>query len=497
MKYIRKILNRNNVGAGFHPCPENGITLLALVITIVIMLILASVTVNVVIDGGLFEYAGNAKSEVKKTEYKEELQKIIMLSNNFTEIKTKCIKSNIFEGAEYTQYENDKILIVKTQEDYEFMVKKDEVTQIKYINIEDGSITIYPDYYIQNEVKTNYSGKNFFITGTTTTNTVTIAGDATNTYNIYMYNLSVQVNSIANTCAFNISEGANVNIELMQTNTLISGTNCAGLQKSSTNGTLTINGSGNLTSYGGTYSAGIGGGYNANVASCTNIVINGGTIIAESGNLGSGIGAGNNISAIVDNIIINGGTISAKGNNAGIGTSRRGASCSNIIINGGNVTVYSWYESCGIGGDNLNNVKITGGTVNIYTNNKLPAIGIKATGETGVDNIIITGGNTKLTSKGSILIGTSDQGIPPTDEDENEVVCTTITLSGITSETKISNIVFSNYEGEYGTKDMYTYSDGKVYLWLPEGAKVVSITAGDKTYTAESPILAGTTGTFN
>ena len=39
---------------------ENGITLIALIITIILMLILLAVTVFVPINGGLFEYARKA-----------------------------------------------------------------------------------------------------------------------------------------------------------------------------------------------------------------------------------------------------------------------------------------------------------------------------------------------------------------------------------------------------------------------------------------------------
>ena len=48
---------------------ERGITLIALIITIIIMLILATVTIGA-INGGLFEYAGRAKTEVEETSIK-------------------------------------------------------------------------------------------------------------------------------------------------------------------------------------------------------------------------------------------------------------------------------------------------------------------------------------------------------------------------------------------------------------------------------------------
>ena len=51
-------LKRNNQN-------NSGITLIALVITIIVMLILVSVTISMAVNGGLFEYAGNAAKETK------------------------------------------------------------------------------------------------------------------------------------------------------------------------------------------------------------------------------------------------------------------------------------------------------------------------------------------------------------------------------------------------------------------------------------------------
>ena len=52
---------------------KNGITLIALVITIIVMLILVAVTINMAVNGGLFTYAGNAarETETKKQEEQE------------------------------------------------------------------------------------------------------------------------------------------------------------------------------------------------------------------------------------------------------------------------------------------------------------------------------------------------------------------------------------------------------------------------------------------
>ena len=50
---------------------EKGITLIALVISIIVMLILAGVTINTVIDGGLIGYAQNAKRDSIKAQDEE------------------------------------------------------------------------------------------------------------------------------------------------------------------------------------------------------------------------------------------------------------------------------------------------------------------------------------------------------------------------------------------------------------------------------------------
>ncbi|MGN1310412.1 MAG: hypothetical protein ACI4VP_01660, partial [Clostridia bacterium] len=51
---------------------NNGITLIALIITIIIMLILVGVTITVAVNGGLFEYAGRAGKETNEAIEKEQ-----------------------------------------------------------------------------------------------------------------------------------------------------------------------------------------------------------------------------------------------------------------------------------------------------------------------------------------------------------------------------------------------------------------------------------------
>ena len=69
---------KNYVGADASVRPTSkarqnkGITLIALVITIIVMLILVAVTISMAINGGLFDYAGKATSETENAIEKEQ-----------------------------------------------------------------------------------------------------------------------------------------------------------------------------------------------------------------------------------------------------------------------------------------------------------------------------------------------------------------------------------------------------------------------------------------
>ena len=69
-------LNTNAVGGAAHSDQLNqkGITLIALIITIIVMLILVGVTINVALNGGLFQKAEDAKTLTQLAADKEELQ---------------------------------------------------------------------------------------------------------------------------------------------------------------------------------------------------------------------------------------------------------------------------------------------------------------------------------------------------------------------------------------------------------------------------------------
>ena len=156
--------------------------------------------------------------------------------------------------------------------------------------------------------------------------------------------------------ALSVQGKGNVEIELDGDNELKSGTQSAGLEKTST-GTLTLkddnNEAGSLTATGGFNSAGIGGGY---LGDGKNITITGGIVNATGNEDGAGIGGGSvgawgGDAGSGKNITINGGTVNATGTDggAGIGGGENGNG-EDITINGGKVNASGAYGGAGIGG---------------------------------------------------------------------------------------------------------------------------------------------------
>lgn len=142
--------------------------------------------------------------------------------------------------------------------------------------------------------------------------------------------------------------------------------------------TLTIDGSGSLeTKHPQNICAAIGARWND---PCGNIVINGGTITAQTGS-GAAIGGGFSDGSSCGTITINGGTVNATASSgAAIGCGYSGNNCEGITITGGTVTATANYGA-GIGGG---------------YNNASP---------TTCGNITISGGNVTATSSGSYCAG--------------------------------------------------------------------------------------------
>ena len=126
----------------------------------------------------------------------------------------------------------------------------------------------------------------YIITGSTTSNTVTVSG----TQNITLQNATIDL-SDGRFCAFDIY-GGNVTLTLEGVNTIKSGKSCAGIDVIEGEA-LEITGTGSLTVTGGQYGAGIGTGETiAGNLSCGSVVISGGSVWATGGEYGAKVGQG-------------------------------------------------------------------------------------------------------------------------------------------------------------------------------------------------------------
>ena len=398
-----------------------------------------------------------------------------------------------------------------------------------------GDPVVDTDYTYADGVLTILSDKDITIKNTnpstSTTDRIEVADGVS--ANITIAGVNIDVSGTEYAAAFQIADNStgNVTITLADgtTNTLKSGKYCAGLQKngayiSETQGKLTITGTCSLiapggsgagigggisrstiTAIGGERGAGIGGGHNGSGSNIT-ITISGGTVTATGDKYGAGIGGGFKGSGSY--ITISDGTVTATGGfGAGIGGGMEGNG-SNIEISGGTVTAPGDTGGAGIGGGykgSGSNIEISGGEVTAIGNigagigggeygsgSNIDISGgkVTATGGTGGasiggglrssgSNIEISGGSVKAVAGtvyqncvpaaiGQGVQWDSDTGVysngaevTPTDGNGNNVYL--LELTSATSSLKIDGKDFPINHG----------SDGKVYVYLPEGEHTV------------------------
>ena len=522
---------------------EKGISLISLVITIIVLLILAGVSVAMLTgENGILTQAGQAKEQTEKAAIEEKIKLETMALKNGGTLSE--LKDNLnIEGAEYEV--GSKSMTVTTKEGYVYTVLFDGTIvegKLVCLDIADGNIDLYSNGYKQykgnlqalyKNGSTEYTGK-YIITGTTIENVVRVCDEGT--YDITIKNLDIKLSADkGDYCAFNANRGSKatdcyVNITLEGKNYLYGSGDAPGLGFTNgtpnvdgiTNGsTLTIQGEGSLEARGGKFAAGIGSGYSGSEVSggqVSNIIINSGNIKAIGGNHGAGIGSA--LNGKVNNIIINGGNIEVYGDSFGSGIGATGT-VDNIIINGGNIKANGGYWGTGIGSRSKSvsgAIKITGGNINvdvyasptIYHEYEFAVIGqgcesVKIEGGTirtysnvhaglfGGANVEITGGNLLLNGLGDI--GTLDENnnfVKSTATNgESDIYLTKIKLTNAKGNEKITELKTSDNVA-YGIKDMYVAVDdenttdidetGMVYLYLPKGSRTITIEVDGKSY---------------
>ena len=204
---------------------QKGITLIGLVVTIIILLILAGVTVMTLTgDNGLLTKAG----ETKNTSEKGEIEEQIKLAYNEWKLKKETGETGDLQNTVQTTLDKmyDNAIVNKQGKAISINVKGNEFTlvddgtieegELAYLDIADGNIDLYSNGYTQytgnlkginkNNVTKAYTGK-YIITGTTTENGVRVCDEGT--YDITIKDLKIDFGSgSANKCPFSANAGS-------------------------------------------------------------------------------------------------------------------------------------------------------------------------------------------------------------------------------------------------------------------------------------------------
>ena len=255
-------------------------------------------------------------------------------------------------------------------------------------------------------------------------NTITVINNFANTaLKLTLKDVKIDVSDTGNwsgetgKAALSVQGTGDVEIELDGKNELKSGQYKAGLEKNTSEGTLTLKDdnkkAGSLTATGGLYAAGIGGSYNGYHGRAKAITINGGTVTAIGGDGGAGIGGG--VFGSAEAITINGGRVTATGGDkgAGIGGGGDGSVAEAITINGGRVTATGGDGSAGIGGGyhgRGKKITINGGTVNAAGGDYAAGIGGGGVSYSGGGSVGITNGENITINGGTVTATGGFQG---------------------------------------------------------------------------------------
>ena len=286
--------------------------------------------------------------------------------------------------------------------------------------------------------------------------------EATTSAQVILSNAMIDASAYEDCIAFRVASGASVDFSLIGSNTLKTSDGNSGLQTGRAalevpeGASATIGGEGSLSATAGTASgngggAGIGGGYVQNAGT---IEIRGGTITALSRNSGAGIGGGTGGNG--GTITISGGVVNAQGRQSGIGGGYQG--------HGGNIT-------------------ISGGTVYASsTVDNRPDIGGMANSEEA--SCIISGGS----------VHAEHGRINPAATNANHVAVHCVTVSGLPADTEQRISWLTTADSGYGQNDMRTDSNGKLYVWLPDGTHYFSVDGLDYRAIVDGGAVAAESG---
>ena len=130
---------------------EKGITLIALIITIIVMLILVGVTINVALNGGLFDKAKTAADKTQREADREELLSAILgTANNRGDLQIVSeLGNNLPDGWNPpVQSENNEYLQCTSIKNNVFYVNKETGEILDKLPDEENNILVGKSFYI-------------------------------------------------------------------------------------------------------------------------------------------------------------------------------------------------------------------------------------------------------------------------------------------------------------------------------------------------------------
>ena len=175
---------------------NKGITLIALIVSIIVLLILAGTSIQILVgSNGLLNQTFNAKNMMNKATVLEKikLECLAIKNNQDMENKTsryifEIIENDLdLEDADFKIY--SKCMHIITKEGWNYTIAYDlsiyeEI--VIYLDIADGPIDLKAKGYVQNnQPLVKYNGK-YIITGSTTDNYVRVMEEGT--YNVILKN---------------------------------------------------------------------------------------------------------------------------------------------------------------------------------------------------------------------------------------------------------------------------------------------------------------------
>ena len=187
---------------------ENGVTIIALVITVIVLLILAGISIaSLTGDNGIINKSTEAKKETEISQYQEKLDIIkhqeymndyTMNLDEFLDKYAEAVKKDemFVEAKEVTADHTNKIVIVVTKEGYRFEVTADEVTYVGEDgdgsgNVEIGKVKVTiitePENWTNGKVKVKITSN---VTGITKEYSI----DEGASWNIYENEIEVERN---------------------------------------------------------------------------------------------------------------------------------------------------------------------------------------------------------------------------------------------------------------------------------------------------------------